>query len=168
MNIIKEQQGGYSFTKGLERAKTRLAYYEEGLLVETAARIIDAMERRGVMRSELARRMEVSPAYVTEILRGHANLSLESLAKVAFALDLKWECLLIPKDAKIGVLSVTDDSGVATICTVETATREGRGSAPKLGGDKATPRVQCVRETASKYPRPRKGKPPRRCERQEG
>ena len=48
MNIIKEQQGGYSFTKGLERAKTRLAYYEEGLLVEIAARIIDTMERRGV------------------------------------------------------------------------------------------------------------------------
>ena len=167
MNIIKEQQGGYSFTKGLERAKARLAYCEEGLSVETAARIIDAMERRGVTRSELACRMEVSPAYVTKILRGHANLSLESLAKVAFALDLKWECLLIPKDAKIGVLSVTDNAGSATICTVETATREGRGSAPELG-DKATSRVQCVRETASKYPRPRKGKPPRRCERQEG
>jgi len=166
MNTIKERQGGYSFTKGLERAKTRLAYYEEGLLVETAARIIDAMERRGVTRSELACRMEVSPAYVTKILRGHANLSLESLAKVAFALDLKWECLLIPKDAKIGVLSVTGDGGVATICTVETATREGRGSAPKLG-DKATPRVQCVRETASKYLRPRKGKSPRRHERQQ-
>ena len=95
MNTIKQQQGGYSFAKGLERAKTRLSYYEEDLLVETAARIIDAMERRGVTRSELARRMEVSPAYVTKILRGHANLSLESLAKVAFALDMKWEFRLI-------------------------------------------------------------------------
>ena len=131
MNTIVHQKGGYSFAKGLERAKTRLSYYEEGLFIETAARVIDAMEHRGVTRSELARRLKVSPAYVTKILRGHANLSLESLAKLAFALDLKWECILIPKNARVGVLSLTDESGTAAIRTVETATVEWLGSEPK-------------------------------------
>lgn len=130
MNTIVRETGGYSFTKGLERAKTRLAYYEEGLCVEAAARIIDAMENRGVTRSELARRLKVSPAYVTKILRGHANLSLESLVKLAFALDLKWECILIPKNARVGVLSLTDESGLSAIRTVETATVESAGKAP--------------------------------------
>ncbi len=121
MNTIVQQNTGYSYAKGLERAKKRLAYYEEGLFIETAARIIEAMENRGVTRSELARRLEVSPAYITKILRGHANLSLESLAKLAFALDLKWECILIPKTAQSGALTLIDESGTDSIQTVETA-----------------------------------------------
>lgn len=130
MNKIVTKKGGYSLGKGLERAKTRLAYYEEGLFIETAARIIDAMESRGVTRSDMARKLDVSPAYVTKILRGHANLSLESLAKLAFALDLKWECILIPTSARVGVLSLTDESGSSTIRTVETATVGSAGKAP--------------------------------------
>lgn len=130
MNTIVCKKGGYSFTKALDRARTRLSYYEESLFIETAARLIDAMENRGVTRSELARRLDVSPAYVTKILRGHANLSLESLAKLAFALELKWECILIPQNAKVGVLSLTNESGVAAIRTVETATMEWLGSEP--------------------------------------
>ena len=129
MNTIVQEKGGYSFLKGLERAKTRLAYYEECLFIETAARVIEAMENHGVTRSELARRLKVSPAYVTKILRGHANLSLESLAKLAFALDLKWECLLIPKNARIGPLLLTDESGKSAICTVERTTVVSVGDA---------------------------------------
>jgi transcriptional regulator with XRE-family HTH domain len=130
MNTIVRVKGGYSFSKGLERAKTRLAYYEEGLFIETAARIIEAMENQDVTRSELARRLNVSPAYITKILRGHANLSLESLAKLAFALGLKWECVLIPKAARLGAFLLTNETGVATVCTVETATTQGVAKAP--------------------------------------
>ncbi len=86
---------GFSFSDSLERAKTNSAYYEEDLLITVAERIISAMKKQGVSRSELARRMGVSPTYITKVLRGHANLSLETLAKLAFALELKWECLLI-------------------------------------------------------------------------
>ena len=128
-NEIVRVKGGYNFAKAHAEAKRHLAYYEEGLLSDAAARLIDAMENRGVTRSELARRLNVSPAYITKVLRGHANLSLESLAKLAFVLDLKWECVLLPKNARIGVLSLTDESGAAAIRTVETATVEG------LGGD---------------------------------
>ncbi len=129
MNTIVREKGGYNFAEALERAKTRLAYYEEGLFIEVASRVIDAMEKGGVSRSELARRLKVSPAYVTKILRGHANLSLESLAKLAFALDLKWECLLIPKHAEIGLFSLTDVCGKSALCTVERATIIGESKA---------------------------------------
>jgi transcriptional regulator with XRE-family HTH domain len=125
---IVRVKGGFDYTKAHAEAQKRLAYYEEGLVVDVAARVIDAMEARSVTRSELARRLDVSPAYITKILRGHANLSLESLAKVAFALDLKWECVLIPKSATIGVLSLTDDDGGTAIRAVETATVEGLGT----------------------------------------
>lgn len=129
MNRIIRVKGGYDFQKELEESKKHLAYYEEGLLVDVAARVVDAMENSGVTRSELARRLNVSPAYVTKILRGHANLSLESLAKVAFALDLKWECLLVSKNAHVGLLSLTDEAGTSALCTVESATVAGVGKA---------------------------------------
>lgn len=130
MNTIVRDKGSYDIAKGLERAKTRLAYYEEGLFLDVASRVIDAMENRDLTRSELARRLNVSPAYITKVLRGHANLGLESLAKLAFALDLKWECILIPIQSKVGLISLTDESGAAAICTVETATVEGLGEEP--------------------------------------
>lgn len=130
MNTIVREKDSYGFLKGLERAKTRLAYYEEGLFIDVAARVIDAMENRDVTRSELARRLNVSPAYITKVLRGHANLSLESLAKLAFALDLKWECILIPGHSRVGLITLADESGGAAICTIETATVEGLGEGP--------------------------------------
>ncbi|MFA5107877.1 MAG: helix-turn-helix transcriptional regulator [Patescibacteria group bacterium] len=118
---IVRVKGGYNFTKAHAEAQKHLAYYEEGLFIDVAARVIDAMEARGVTRSDLARRMEVSPAYITKVLRGHANLSLESLAKLAFALNLKWECILVPKAAQVGAFSLINEFGDPTICTVKTA-----------------------------------------------
>jgi len=32
---------------------------------------------------------------ITKSLRGHANLTIESLAKIAFALGKKWECVMV-------------------------------------------------------------------------
>ena len=98
--IVERKKGQYSFPAALQRAQKQSAYFEEGLRIETAERIIDVMESGGVSRSELARRLNVSPAYITKVFRGHANLSLESLAKLAFALGMKWECALVRIDVE--------------------------------------------------------------------
>jgi predicted transcriptional regulator len=45
------------------------------------------MQRRGVNKSELARRIETSPAYITKILRGSTNFTLETMVKLVRALD---------------------------------------------------------------------------------
>lgn len=45
------------------------------------------MQRRGVNKSELARRIETSPAYITKILRGSTNFTLETMVKFVRALD---------------------------------------------------------------------------------
>ena len=113
---------GFSFSDALERAKTNSAYYEEDLLVIVAERVNSAMKKQDVSRSELARRMEVSPAYITKILRGHANLGLESLARLAFALELKWECLLIQQDCSVNFVSGCDASGEVFIGMTKTVT----------------------------------------------
>lgn len=45
------------------------------------------MQRRGVSKSELARRIDTSPAYITKILRGSTNFTLETMVKLVRALD---------------------------------------------------------------------------------
>lgn len=113
---------GFSFSDSLERAKTNSAYYEEDLLITVAERVISEMKKQDVSRSELARRMNVSPAYITKVLRGHANLGLETLAKLAFALELKWECLLIKKDCRVNLITGCDASGEVFIGMTNTVT----------------------------------------------
>ncbi|MBK9110683.1 MAG: helix-turn-helix domain-containing protein [Nitrospira sp.] len=44
------------------------------------------METSDLSRSELARRMEVSPAYITKVLSGNPNLTIKSLIKLSDAL----------------------------------------------------------------------------------
>ncbi len=115
---------GFSFSSSLEQAKKQAAYYEEDLLVTVAGRVVAAMNKHGVSRSDLARKMGVSPAYITKILRGHANLSLESLAKLAFALGLKWECLLIQQDCNIDLIAGCDAPGGFCIKTTQTISQK--------------------------------------------
>ncbi len=45
------------------------------------------MQRRGVNKSELARRIGTSPAYITKILRGSTNFTLETMVKLVRSLD---------------------------------------------------------------------------------
>lgn len=113
---------GFSFSDSLERAKKHSAYFEEDLLVTVAERVVSAMKKQGVPRSGLARKMGVSPAYITKILRGQANLGLETLAKLAFALEMKWECLLIPPDCSVNVITGCDASGEIFTSLTKTVT----------------------------------------------
>lgn len=137
-NEMVRTNDGFDFAKAHEEAVERLAYYEEGLLIDVARRLIDAMDVHGISRSELARRMKVSPAYVTKVLRGHANMSLESLAKIGFAMGLKWDCILIPKDSSVRVISLTDGEGEHSVRCIETATIEGWMRPSRLNDDEYT------------------------------
>lgn len=122
-NIVKVSKK-FDFNKNLKKAQKFTAYYEEDMLLDVSTRIIDVMEKQKITRSHLAKKMDVSPAYITKILRGHANMSIESLAKVAFALDLKWECILIPQNSEIGIYSLIDEGGAAQVQRVEITTIE--------------------------------------------
>lgn len=57
-------------------------YAIEGLLAETQYCIESVMNRKNVSRSELARRLDCSPANVTQMLSEYSNLRLESVARI--------------------------------------------------------------------------------------
>ena len=59
----------------------------EGVLLRVNERICEIMDRKGITRAELARRLDVKPPYITKLLDGEANLTLRSLVNVAVSLD---------------------------------------------------------------------------------
>lgn len=87
--------------KGLfTEARKDHAYWVEGAILEFTEDMARCMEEQGVSRSELARRIGTSPAYVTKILRGTTNFTLDTMVKVARALDCEFRCHLQPQGAE--------------------------------------------------------------------
>lgn len=72
-----------------ERTESLRALRQEELILEVTEALCGAMKLRRVTRSELARRLGKSPAFVTQILAGGRNLTLKSLADVADALGAR-------------------------------------------------------------------------------
>ena len=52
-------------------------------------RMLDKMEADGITQKQLAERMNCSQQYVSKILKGCENLSLETVAKIELALGIK-------------------------------------------------------------------------------
>ena len=59
---------------------TPCVYYETRKFVDN---IIRLLERKGMTRQEFARRLDVRPSYVTKILSGSENFTVETMQKMA-------------------------------------------------------------------------------------
>jgi transcriptional regulator with XRE-family HTH domain len=74
-----------SFKELLDQAKDRDTYWVGSLILDFTEGLHKIMESNGVSRSELARRLGVSPAYVTKVLRGNVNFTLDSMVRLVRA-----------------------------------------------------------------------------------
>ncbi len=121
-----------TFREWRQEAEADPVYWTERAILSVTEEIFVAMEKRGMQRSELARRLGTSPAYVTKILRGKANFTLESLARIAFALGGEFEFHFSPHEVRARRL----DSAACEIA-------------------EPTPRAHRARELQRKSPKPR-------------
>ncbi len=86
-----------SFKELFDQAKRRDTYWVASLILDFTEALHKIMEANEVSRSELARRLGVSPAYITKVLRGNVNFTLDSMVRLvravggrsAFRLHLK-------------------------------------------------------------------------------
>jgi transcriptional regulator with XRE-family HTH domain len=85
-NIIVEMMVEMMVTMTAKADRNR-SRAQAKLIRETIERVITKMVEARMARSELAHRMKVAPSYITKILRGDENLTLETIAKVASALQ---------------------------------------------------------------------------------
>lgn len=72
-----------------ETVENRRLVSQEDLIVKTTEEIYAMLERQGISRAQLAERLEKSAAYVSQLLGGSRNMTLRTLADIAFALDGK-------------------------------------------------------------------------------
>ena len=78
-----------TFLKDMKEWENDPEYQTESLILEINEQICEWMEKKNVCRSELARRLGKSRAYVTRMLNGSHNLTIATLVKVANALGTK-------------------------------------------------------------------------------
>ncbi|OQW97124.1 MAG: hypothetical protein BWK77_02585 [Verrucomicrobia bacterium A1] len=102
--VVREKVA-YDPAKARARVRSQDAYWEEDILIGLADRVSSAMAEQNVTRAELARRLGKSPAYVTKLLRGHANMTARTMVRVARALDLRWDFTLLPQDEALDAVT---------------------------------------------------------------
>lgn len=64
---------------------------QEYLILTATEKICEWMEENDVSRTQLADRIGKTPAYVSQLLSGSRNMTLRTLADLAFALDRRVE-----------------------------------------------------------------------------
>lgn len=90
----------FDFSSLFDDESRDIEYWEERAKIEFAEEMLRRMEQEGVSRAELARRMGTSPAYVTKILRGTTNFTLESMVRVSRALKSDLLVHMSPEGAR--------------------------------------------------------------------
>ncbi len=72
-----------SFAKLFEEAKKRDTYWVANAIYTFTEELHNMTEKKKITRTELARRMEVSPAYITKIFRGDVNFTIGTMVRLA-------------------------------------------------------------------------------------
>lgn len=92
--------GDSGFADLFREAESHSDFWEEETIISFTEDVCVAMERAEVSRAELARRLGTSQAYVTKILRGNANFTLRTMARIALALDSELRTYLAPRESR--------------------------------------------------------------------
>ena len=79
------------FEKFIADAKRRRLYERESLAFEAAELISKLMEAQDVSKAELAKRIGASKSHVTQLLNGSRNMTMYTLADLAYALGHRVE-----------------------------------------------------------------------------
>jgi len=88
-----------TFKNRLEKARQNLQFSVQGVVVGFTEQILARMSALGVTKADFAKRLNASPAYVTKMLRGKANFTIETMVKAAKVLDSELELRICPKNA---------------------------------------------------------------------
>lgn len=77
------------FKRLLEEARKHDDYWVQDAIHGFTEQLYELMERRGMRKSELAERIGSSPAYITKVMRGNTNFTIESMVRLVRALEGK-------------------------------------------------------------------------------
>ena len=73
------------FEELFDEAKERGTYWAASIILDFTEGLHKLMKANGVTRSDLAWRLGVSPAYITKVLRGNVNFTVDSMVRLVRA-----------------------------------------------------------------------------------
>jgi len=98
-------------------------YAVEGLIADTAQLIWDLMERKNLKQADLARLLNKTPAFVSQLLNGKANMTIRTLAEVVYALDATIK--IQSREASSSICEATDEPQMQTFSIHMSARNSG-------------------------------------------
>ncbi len=81
----------------LNKIAGSLAYKQSRLKMSVAAQLAEITAGAGITNTVMAENLACNPSYVTKIFQGDANLSIESLVKIANALGREVEISFVDR-----------------------------------------------------------------------
>jgi len=97
LHATKQETVADRFANLFERFEQSESYHLDAAKLEISEQIYLAMEQQGVSKAELARRLGKSRAYITKVLQGSTNFTLESLIRIARALECRFNFEFTPE-----------------------------------------------------------------------
>jgi transcriptional regulator with XRE-family HTH domain len=98
-----------SFEELFQRAEERPGYWVEVAKIEFTEEMLARMKAAGVKKSQLAASLGAKPAFVTRLVSGHNNFTLQTMVRVARALNCGFRSHLEPAGTKACWIDVLKD-----------------------------------------------------------
>jgi plasmid maintenance system antidote protein VapI len=87
-----------AFRSLFEKTRKRLEYFVHGAIISFTESVTRRMGELKISKTELSAKLKCKPPYITKALGGGTNFTIESMVKIALALDSEVEINLIPKE----------------------------------------------------------------------
>lgn len=88
-----------TFKQLLANAKQQDSYWVEKAKLDFSIALNRLFEKAGLSQKQLAEKLGTSPAYITKVFRGDANFTIETMTKLAHAVDGQLHIHIAPKHA---------------------------------------------------------------------
>jgi transcriptional regulator with XRE-family HTH domain len=93
--------GKKSFKQLFEEAQRHDDYWASTAIVAFTEDLYRLMKEKKITKSELARKIKTSPAYITKVLRGNANFTLQTMIKLIRAVGGNLHIHVAPDEREV-------------------------------------------------------------------
>lgn len=95
--VNKESQVG-KYSRLVKRAFSSVEYWTQTAMRQFVTEVLRRMDASDMSKADLAKALESSPAYVSKILRGDVNFTLETMTKLAMAVGGRIDVRIADRD----------------------------------------------------------------------
>ncbi len=85
------------YQQNIGRLRDTAEFQTDRFLIDILEELVVHMEKQGMTRAELAKRLGVSRSFVTQVLKGSPNLTIRTLFRVLWAAGLSLEARTEPR-----------------------------------------------------------------------